>query len=127
MDITGEAWDGQLPKLDIILLAHNAFYNHGNTRLKLAGPDGFQPPGMLLKWWESLAAALSSEQLAYVHKTARMLAMVARQANGQPTGAHAPFKSFFVDAVTVRTTPGKVCATLPAHAVCALFRQDSSS
>lgn len=113
VEVTGEGFDGQLPKLDLFLLAAHTFHRIAPSPPALPGPthftlDHFTLPPPLQTFLQTQLNQLSRAHRSLLDALVRLAAFVGRQALGKPTGAHAPFKDFFVDAVTVRLTLSEV-------------------
>jgi Gaa1-like, GPI transamidase component len=113
LEVTGVGYSGQLPKLDLWMLAEHAFSRIAGSYVTLPGPHTlpdvlpvqlFKPLERQLAWLEG---QLRGSQ-RYVQKLVQLSGFVGRQALGQPGGGHAPCKSYGVDAVTVRTTEHQV-------------------
>lgn len=115
-------YDGQLPKLDLFMLAEHSLRRVAgfSTALPiLQYQREYMLPAFLRQPLSDLTSAVAellpeswcTQQ--YGRKLAQLCSFTAQQALGLPQGAHAPCKQYGIDAVTVRTAPGspQVCDT----------------
>jgi hypothetical protein len=104
LDLPLPGYDGQLPKLDMYWLLK--FYTGGWVRAAFVG-DPLPPPPAPLRAAAAAAAVLAGPGAGaavweHLQRLAVMGGFAWQQARGLPLGAHAPFKTASVDAVTLR-------------------------
>ncbi|GBF97123.1 glycosylphosphatidylinositol anchor attachment [Raphidocelis subcapitata] len=107
LDLPLPGYDGQLPKLDMYWLLKS--YTSGWVSAPFAGEPAPPPPPPLRAAAAAAAAAFGADAAdaeAHAARLASMAAFAWAQARGLPLGAHAPFKTAAVDAVTLRLLPG---------------------
>jgi hypothetical protein len=110
LEVAAVGWAGQLPKLDLVHLLQQASYTLQGVTLA--------PSWVVLRWptavanWLATKLTVSQQQAAvrsYASKLSHLFGFMGQQAIGVPTGPHAAFKGYMVDAATARLSgPGKV-------------------
>lgn len=127
--VTGMGYDGQLPKLDLFMLAEHSLSRVAGFATALASLSegaawGTLAPKPLQAAFKQVAGAAGSvvpggwDTPRYGAKLLQLWAFVAQQAAGLPQGAHAPCKRYGIDAVTVRTSPSTTKVRTPVPWSC---------
>jgi hypothetical protein len=110
LEVAAVGWAGQLPKLDMVHLLQQASFTLQGVTL--------QPSWEVLRWptavgdWLASKLPVSQQSAAvraYASKLSHLFGFMRQQAIGVPTGPHAAFKEYMVDAATAKLYgPGKV-------------------
>uniref|UniRef100_A0A7S3VNA7 Uncharacterized protein n=1 Tax=Dunaliella tertiolecta TaxID=3047 RepID=A0A7S3VNA7_DUNTE len=96
LEVLVEGHDGQLPKLDMYYMLRTAARYTTSIRVKPRAEHA-QPLWLLRPVMDLVK---DPKVKSHIHKVMFSLQFAARQAMGTPTGPHAAFKEFLVDAAT---------------------------